>query len=295
MAERPQRRIDRRRIGRVTGMQLRARGTVEGYYSGIHKSPWHGFNVEFAEYREYNPGDDLRYLDWRVLARSDRVFIKQFEAETNLNCYILLDTSGSMDFGTNGQNRLDYGASLAAALTLLFLRQGDQVGLVTFDTELREFIPPRGHARHFRAVVDALERLRPGGDTNLAAVLHDIAERVRRRSMVIVISDFFDDVEEVLTGLQHFRHRRHEVIAFHLLDDAELDFPFDRVTQFEGLEGGERVIVDPRMVAAGYRVALERYLEALRKGCNEKAVEYARMTLSDPFERALSGWLARRG
>lgn len=294
MAPRTERTIDRRAVGRVSRLQLRARHAVEGYYSGIHKSPYHGFNVEFAEYREYTPGDDLRYLDWRVLAKTNDLFIKQFEAETNLSCYILLDASGSMDFSSDGETRLDYGCGLAAALALLMLRQGDQAGLVVFDRSVRQFIPPRGNARHFRAICDSLERVTPGEDTNISAVLHEIAERVRRRSMVIVISDFFDDVEAVLNGLQHFRHRRHEVIVLHLLDEAELSFPFDRVTLFEGLERGEEVVADPRVVAESYRRRLERFLEELRRGCTEKAIDYEQMLLSQPFDQALTSYLGRR-
>jgi uncharacterized protein (DUF58 family) len=291
---RKEREIDRRAVARISRLTLRARLAVEGYYSGIHKSPYHGFNVEFDEYREYSPGDDLRYLDWRVLARSDRFFIKQFEAETNLSCYILLDASGSMDFTTASETRLSYGAGLAAALSLLMLRQGDQAGLVVFDNAVRQFIPPRGNARHFSAIVDALERVKPGADTNIAAVLHEIAERVRRRSMVIVISDFFDDVEALLYGLQHFRHRRHEVIVFHLLDDAELAFPFDRITLFEGMERGEEVVVDPRMVVESYKARFRQFLEALRRGCTEKNIDYERMQLSEPFDKALTAYLGRR-
>lgn len=294
MAPRAERQIDRPTIGRLSRLELRARMAVEGLYSGIHKSPYHGFNVEFAEYREYSPGDDLRYLDWRVLARSDRVFIKQFEAETNLNCYILLDASGSMDFTTVEQTRLDYGACLAAALSLLMLRQGDQAGLVTFDTKPRRFIPPRGNARHFGSIIEALEGLRCGGETSVSEVLHEIAERIRRRSLVIIISDFFDDVEQILRGLQHFRHRRHEVVVLHLLDPAELSFPFDRVTLFEGLERGEQVVADPKIVAEGYRTRMRAYLEAFRRGCTEKNIDYQRMLLSDPYDRALTAYLARR-
>jgi len=294
MPPRREREIDRHAVGSISRLQLRARQAVEGYYSGIHKSPYHGFNVEFAEYREYSPGDDLRYLDWRVLAKSDKLFIKQFEAETNLSCYLLLDTSGSMDFTTNSTTRLDYGASLAAALALLMLRQGDQVGLVTFDTAVRHFIPPRGNARHFGAIVESLESLRPGRDTNVSAVLHEIAERVRRRSMVIVISDFFNNVEDMLRGLQHFRHRRHEVIVLHLLDDAEIDFPFDRITLFEGMERNEQIVADPRLIGDGYRQRFAEYLEEFRKGCAEKNIDYYRMQLSDPFDRALTSYLARR-
>ncbi len=288
------REIDRRAVGKVSRLQLRARLAVEGYYSGIHKSPYHGFNVEFAEYREYSPGDDLRYLDWRVLARADRLFIKQFEAETNLSCYILLDASESMDFTTVGETRLDYGAALAAALTLLMLRQGDQAGLVVFDNAVRDYIPPRGNARHFRAICDTLETIRPGNDTDIADVLHEIAERIRRRSMVIVISDFFDDVDALLSGLQHFRHRHHEVVVLHLLDDAEIEFPYDRITLFEGMERGEEVIVDPRVVAESYRARFRDFLEQLRRGCTEKNIDYERMQLSDPFDRALTAYLGRR-
>lgn len=281
-------------MAKISRLELRARQAVEGYYSGIHKSPYHGFNVEFAEFREYSPGDDPRYIDWRVLARTDRFFIKQFEAETNLSCYILLDTSGSMDFTTARETRLDYGTGLAASLALLMLHQGDQSGLVTFDSAVRAFIPPRGNARHFSAIIETLENLRPGADTNIAAVLHEIAERIRRRSMVIVISDFFDNVDALLNGLQHFRHRRHEVIVFHLLDDAELEFPYDRVTLFEGIERGEEIVVDPRLMAESYRTRFRQFLERLRKGCTEKNIDYERMQLSDPFDRALTAYLGRR-
>ena len=294
MSARAARKIDRSTVGRLSRLGLRARLAVEGLYSGIHKSPYHGFNVEFSEYREYSPGDDLRYLDWRVLARSDRLFIKQFEAETNLNCYLLLDTSGSMDFTTNSQTRLDYGASLAAAFGLLMLRQGDHVGLVTFDNAVRHFIPPRGNSGHFGAIIEALEQVRPGKDTDISSVLHEIAERVRRRSMVIIISDFFDDVERVLRGLQHFRYRHHEVIALQLLDDAELEFPYDRITMFEGMERGEQIIVDPRVIAQGYRVRFGEYLESLRRGCLEKNIDYQRMLLSEPYDRAMTAYLTRR-
>ena len=294
MPGRAERKIDRATVGRLSRLELRARLAVEGLYSGIHKSPYHGFNVEFAEYREYSPGDDLRYLDWRVLARSDRFFVKQFEAETNLNCYLLLDSSGSMDFATNSQTRLDYGACLAAALALLMLRQGDHVGLVMFDDAVRQFIPPRGNARHFASIVEALETVKPGGDTDIAGVLHEIAERVRRRSMVIILSDFFNDVEAMLRGLQHFRHRHHEVIVLHLLDDAELEFPFDRITLFEGMERAEELVADPRIIAEGYRRRFRQYLDSFRRGCTEKNIDYQRMLLSEPYDRALTAFLARR-
>ena len=289
-----ERQIDRRAVARISRLELRARQAVEGYYSGIHKSPYHGFNVEFAEFREYSPGDDPRFIDWRVLARTDRFFIKQFEAETNLSCYILLDASGSMEYTTARETRLSYGAGLAASLALLMLRQGDQSGLVVFDNAVRSYIPPRGNARHFSAIVNALEGIKAGADTNIAAVLHEIAERIRRRSMVIVISDFFDDVDALLNGLQHFRHRHHEVIVLHLLDDAEIQFPFDRVTLFEGIERGEEIVVDARMVAEGYKARLRQFLDRLRRGCTEKNIDYERMQLSDPFDRALTAYLGKR-
>jgi uncharacterized protein (DUF58 family) len=294
MSAKARRTIDRRAVTRISHMELRARKAMEGYYTGIHKSPYHGLNVEFAEYREYVPGDDLRYLDWRVVARSDRYFIKQFDAETNLNCYLQLDCSGSMDFGTTGMTRLDYAASAAAALALLMLGQGDHVGLVCFDSAVRQFIPPRGNARHFHALLETLESVAPGKDTDLPAVLHEIAEQVRRRSLVIIFSDFFDNVEEILNGLQHFRHRRHEVIALHLVDDVEIDFPYDRVTLFEGMERGEELIVDPRVVAEGYRQRFGEFLARIKRGCTEKDIDYELMRLSQPFDRALTSFLARR-
>jgi uncharacterized protein (DUF58 family) len=294
MAAHPQRKIDRRAVERLSHMEFRARLAVEGHYSGIHKSPYHGFNVEFAEYREYSPGDDPRYIDWRALARSDRFFVKQFEAETNLNCYLLLDQSGSMDFEGKLGTRLDHAASLAASMALLMLRQGDHVGLVTFDTKVRHFIPPRGHARHFRVLAESLEHLKAGGDTGIAGVLHEIAERVRRRSLVVIISDFFDNPEEVLRGLQHFRHRRHEVVVLHLVDDTEVDFPFDRVMLFEGMERGEQVVVDPRLIAQDYRHRFGEYLETLKRGCAEKNIDYQRMLLGEPFDKALMAYLGWR-
>jgi uncharacterized protein (DUF58 family) len=289
-----ERQIDRRAVGRVSRLQMRARQAMEGYYSGIHKSPFHGFSVEFAEYREYVPGDDLRYLDWRVLARSDKHFVKQFEAETNLDCYLLLDTSGSMDFSTEGETRLDYGAALAACLTLMMLRQGDQVGLVTFDDAVRNYIPPRGNARHFSAICEQLEGVGPGGDTHISGVLHEMAERIGRRNMVIIISDFFDDVDQVLRGLQHFRHRHNEVIVLHLLDPAEVDFPFDRVTMFEGMEHSEQLVVDPAVMAESYRTKMGRFLDEFMHGCREKDIDYQRMMLSEPFDKALTTYISER-
>jgi uncharacterized protein (DUF58 family) len=294
MASHPERKLDRKAVERLSHLELRARQAVEGHYSGIHKSPYHGFNVEFAEYREYSPGDDPRYLDWRVLARSDRFFVKQFEAETNLNCYLLLDSSGSMDFQGRLGSRLDHAASVAGALSLLMLRQGDQVGLVTFDTKVRSFIPPRGNARHFSVICQALEGLKAGGDTGIAAVLHEIAERVRRRSLVIILSDFFDNPDEILRGLQHFRHRRHEVIVMHLVDDSEIEFPFDRAMLFEGMERGEQVVVDPRVMAQDYRRRFAEYLDSLKRGCASKSIDYQRLSISEPFEAALTAYLGWR-
>ncbi|NQT20970.1 MAG: VWA domain-containing protein [Planctomycetes bacterium] len=199
-----------------------------------------------------------------------------------------------MDFTSEGENRMTYGASLAAALTLLMLRQGDQVGLGVFDKEVRNFIPPRGNARHFGAIVDALEHIQPGEDTNISGVLHQMAERVRRRSMVIIISDFFDDVEPILNSLQHFRHRHNEVIVLHLLDEIELTFPFDRVTLFEGMKRGEEVVIDPRIMAESYRRSFHAHMEGPRRGCTGKNVDYQRMMLSEPFDRALSSYLGKR-
>ena len=212
-------------LSRLTNMELIARLVVEGFISGLHKSPYHGFSVEFAEHRQYMPGDEIRSIDWKVYGKSDKFYVKEYEEETNLKSYLILDMSSSMGYSSGAVSKLEYGSYLVASLAHLMLRQRDAVGLITFDEDITHFIPPRGNTIHIHNILKRLGSLTPGGETDTRKVFHALAERIKRRGLIIIISDFLDDPETILLGLKHFRHRKHEVIAFHLLDPA--DFPVE--------------------------------------------------------------------
>ena len=246
-------------LGRISKLELIARGVVEGFITGRHTSPYKGSSVEFAEHRQYVPGDDIRDLDWRVFGKSDRYYIKQYIEETNLRATILLDASGSMAYAGDHAatvddapvSKFEYGRYLAAALTYLLVNQQDAVGLVSFDTELRRYIPARSGPHHMRVLLQEMADNEPGGETALAPILHEIAERIHRRSLVIIISDLFDDEEQLIEALHHFRYRKHEVVLLHVMADEELTFPFDRWSDFRNLEDqANHEELDPRAVRA---------------------------------------------
>ena len=218
--------LDSRMLARLQGLPLRARSTVEGYLSGVHRSPFHGFSIEFSEHREYAPGDDLRYLDWKVFGRTDKYYLKQFEDETNLVCHLLLDTSESMRYRSDAApcSKLEYAQRAAAALAYLVLHQQDSAGLVTFDSEIRSLVRANSNPSHLKQLLHVMEGASAGRKTSIGPIFHDLAQRLRKRGIVIVLSDLFDDVEVMLTGLKHLRHRRHEVIVMHVLDPAETGF-----------------------------------------------------------------------
>ncbi|MCS5662061.1 MAG: DUF58 domain-containing protein, partial [Dehalococcoidia bacterium] len=236
--------VDKRRylqpemVARLDNMALRARLVVEGYLIGLHKSPYHGFSVEFAEHRAYGPGDEIRHLDWKLYGKTDRYYIKQYEEETNLRSYILLDISKSMTFSSQAVSKLDYGSYLTAALTYLMLNQRDAVSLTIFDEKTQGHVPPRSTQGHLNSVLTRLEQIKSGNDTRIAPTLHELADKIKKRGLVILISDLLDDPEEVLSGLKHFRHRKHEVIVFHLMDSREKDLDFSLRTRFRDLETG---------------------------------------------------------
>jgi len=280
----------------ISGMELRARLVVEGFISGLHKSPYQGFSVEFAEHRQYVPGDELRHIDWRVFGKSDRFYIKLYEEDTNLKCYLLLDASGSMAYGSNKPiTKLWYGSNLAAALTQLMLQQLDSVGLLLFDDEIRRYIPPRSSPRHRKIIFGELETLKPGKRTRVSHIFHDFAERIRRRGLIIVISDLFDDPDAVLTSLQHFRHKKHEVIVFHTLDPYELTFPFERLTMFRDLEGVvPPLLLEPNALKRRYLERLEAFRTKLKRGCREASIDYFEINTAENFGRALTRYLATR-
>lgn len=295
MAETFHKCFDPRTLARLHGLGLRARTIVEGYVSGVHRSPFHGFSIEFAEHREYVPGDDLRYLDWKVFGRTDKYHLKQFEEETNLSCYLLLDVSESMGYcGTGAMTKLDYASSAAAALAYLVLHQQDCAGVVTFDREIRSVVRPASNPSHMQQLLRVMEESSAERKTSIGPIFHELAERFKKRGIVVVLSDCFDDVEPLLKGLAHFRHRRHEVVLLHVLDPAELDFPFDRPTMFRGLEEWPELLVDAGSLRESYLAEFGNYLHELREGCRKHRIDYALLKTDEPIDVALSTYLASR-
>ncbi|MBU0690661.1 DUF58 domain-containing protein [bacterium] len=275
-------------------MQLRARMVVEGFIVGLHKSPYHGFSVEFAEHRPYMPGDTLRNLDWKVFAKTDRFYIKQYEEETNLKCYVLLDVSNSMNFGTTGVTKFQYGSYLAAALSFLMIQQRDAAGLVTYDTDLRSYHPPRSVRTYLNVILSQLENTEPSSETDIGKNLHAVADRIRRRGLIIVISDLLDDPAKILSGLRHFRHDGHEVLVLHTLDPREIDFAFSGDVRFKDLETKDEMATHPWHLRKEYRELIRNFIEQLRRGCREDRIDYHLLNTSKPYDEALIQYLIKR-
>ncbi len=294
--ENSQQYLDPKVLARLKGLQLRARLIVEGYVSGVHRSPYQGFSIEFAEHREYAPGDDLRYVDWKVFGRTDKVYLKQFEEETNQICNLLLDTSESMRYRSGGapMSKLEYAQCAAAALAYLILQQQDSVGLVTFDKEIRALVRPSANPSHLEQLLHVMQESVPERKTATGPIFHDLAERFKKRGLVVVLSDLFDDVESMMAGLKHFRHRRHDVILLHVLDPAELDFPFRRITMFRGLEQLPNVLVEPRALRQAYLREFDRYVNQLKRGGRMHRIDYVQMRTDRSLELALSSYLSSR-
>ena len=286
--------LDPKTLTKITRLDLLARLVVEGYISGLHRSPYHGFSVEFADHREYVPGDDIKHVDWRLYARSDRYYIKEYEEETNLRCTMLLDVSESMKYGSGAVTKKDYGCYLAASLAYLLLQQQDSVGLATFDNELRRLIPPKSTSGHLRVLLEEMEKTGAERKTRMDRVFHDVAERIDRRGMVVVISDLFDDPERVMMGLRHFRHNKHEVIVFHILDQYELEFPFDDMTLFEGLEETGELVTEPRSLRDTYLDEVNGFVSRMKKGCRKYGVDYVQLSTEQHLDVGLSAYLAAR-
>jgi uncharacterized protein (DUF58 family) len=276
-------------------LTLVARNLVEGFLTGVHKSPYKGFSVEFAEHRQYYPGDEIRHIDWRAVAKTDRYYVKEYEEETNLKAYLLVDASGSMAYKGASPAKFQFAQYVAASLAYLMLHQRDAVGLVLHDTHVRAQIKPRATSKHLLQVLKALEEARPGGETALAPLWHQVAEQVRQRSLVVILSDCFGDTGELLRALQHLRHRRHEVLLFHVLAPEEMEFPFRRWTQFRSLElSADRRLVDPQRLRKEYLTNFERFRTELREACGKTQVDYHLIPTDEPVERALGVYLSRR-
>jgi len=281
-------------LAEISRLDLRARQVVEGFVSGLHKSPRKGYSVEFAEHREYVPGDDIRHIDWKLWGREDRWYIKQYEEETNLRCHVMLDMSESMRFGTGPLNKFEYAATAGAALCFLLLKQRDAVGLQLFDEELRATVPLSSNWHNLNNILTLVEPVKPQRKTDLSLPLRDFADRAGRRAMVVVFSDLFAPVETLETGLRLLRHKRHEVMLFHVLDETEITFPFEENTKFLGLEEMPDLIAEPRSLRDGYLEVLGEYLDSVRRLCASMRIDYMMLSTGDRLDKALSGFLAAR-
>lgn len=289
--------FDPSELRKYGGLTLVARNLVEGFLTGVHKSPYKGFSVEFAEHRQYYPGDEIRHIDWRVYGKTDRYYIKEYEEETNLKAYLLLDASGSMSFKSKSNpSKFQYAQYVAASLTYLMLHQRDAVGLVLHDTKLRQLIPAKANSKHLLRIIRVLEHSQPGGETELAPIWHDLAgHQIRRRGLIVILSDCFDDVDRLLKALQHFRHKRHEVLLFHVLAPEEIEFPYHRLTQFRNLEiNGDKLLVDPYRLRNEYLKNFEAFRTQLKDKAGQMKIDYHLLRTDEPVDRALGIYLTRR-
>lgn len=282
-------------VSRLTKLDLIARFVVEGFITGLHKSPYHGFSAEFAEHRQYMPGDSLRFVDWKVFGRSDRLYIKRFEDETNLKSHILLDISGSMGFSDRGiVTKFRYGCILAAALTFLMTKQRDSVGLVTFSDTIKSFVPPRSVKSQLNEIIKVLLASSPDGKTAAGNIFHTLAEQIPVRGLVIILSDLFVEPEEFIHGLKHFRHNGHEVIVFHILDPMELIFDYHHDVRFTDMESGLSLTTQPDHLRDTYHTLISDRIKFLVHAMHNISVDYAQLTTNIPFDRGLSEYLAKR-
>ncbi len=283
-------------LAKIRGLELRARLIVEGYFSGMHRSPYRGLSIEYADHRQYVQGDDVRHIDWKVFGRTDKYYIKQYEQETNLNCVLLVDRSESMSYRSDPAmlSKHEYAASLAAAIAYLALQQRDAVGLACFDETLRRFVRPSNNSAHWKTILAELEGGTDLAKTSIGGVLDELAERLARRTLIFVISDCFDDVDTILRGLKHLRYRRHEVVVCNLWDRAELTFRFKGPTLFDGLEASGRMLAEPGSLRARYLAEVERFRTALQAGCSRLHIDYVTFDTSMALDAALSAYLASR-
>ncbi len=282
-------------LKKISNLQVLARLVVEGFCTGLHRSPHKGFSVEFKQHRPYVHGDEIRHLDWRIFGKTDRFYIREYEEETNLRATILLDASGSMAYGGPDNSKLTYATRLASCLSYLMLQQQDSVGLVTFDTQVRRYIPPRAQTSHLKVLVDELQSTKTGGETELGKVFHDLVPRINRRGLVIILSDCFGDVQNLLSALAHLRHARHEILIFQIWDKDELSFPFRQWTRFDCLEvDGKKHLIDPNHLRAAYLENLERFRADLKQGCHRHRIDLVPMTTDRPYSEALAEYLTVR-
>ncbi len=282
-------------IAKLGNMELKARLVVEGFITGLHRSPYHGFSVEFAEHRQYRPGDEIRHIDWKVFGRTDRYYVKQFEEETNLRSVIAVDSSASMGYASKGLiSKYEYAIYLAAALSYMMIRQRDAVGLALYDTEIRKYLPASSRPSYISEILKALSSAETVNETGTSSSLDKLAEQFKRRGLVIVMSDFFDEPESVINALKHFRHRNHEVLAFHILDPREVDFKFGPGATFKDMETGEELVTQPYQIRKSYAEAVQNFIRDIRSACHHNNIDYHLVDTSMPFDKAMRDYMAKR-
>ncbi len=287
--------LDPEIVSRLKGMEMRARMVVEGFIAGLHKSPYHGFSVEFAEHRQYMPGDNIRDIDWKVYGKSDRFYIKQYEEETNLKGYLLLDCSASMAYRSGDRvSKLDYAGMLCGALSFMMLRQRDAVGLVTFDQKIRRYIPPRSKSGHLHVLLNEIANQTPSATTDISSTLHEMADRIKRRGLVIIMSDLLDESDKIISGLKHFRYNKHEVIVFHILDPRERDFAFPQEAIFKDMETGEEVTTLPYQIKRDFARQVKAFSDEVATACRQSNIDYFPVDTAMPFDKALYAFLSKR-
>ena len=281
-------------INKIDNLFLRARLVVEGFIIGMHKSPYHGFSVEFSEHRPYGYGDEIKYIDWKLWGKTDRFYIKQFEEETNLKCHLILDKSASMNYGSIDITKFDYSKNLSAALIYLMIKQQDAVGLTTFDDKIDLTIPPRSKKGHLNLLLQTMHRAKVGGETNVSSLLHSLAESIHKRGLIILISDLLDDEKKIINGLRHFRHKGHEVIIFHVVDPKEMNLDFDDNINFIDMENDEKLIVDSRQIKSSYNKAFNKFCSYYKNQCLKNNIDYVSLNTTDSLDISLMQYLIKR-
>ena len=281
-------------LSSIDNMALRAKLVVEGYLVGKHKSPYHGFSVEFAEHRTYGQGDEIKHIDWKLYGKTDRHYVKRFEEETNLRSYILLDTSKSMNYKSKNITKLKYGESLTAGLTHLMINQKDAVGLILFDNAIRKYISPKTSKSHKNIIFNSLSKCKAGENTNIQLILDSMAERIKKSGLVILISDLLDDPKNVMKGLNHFRHNKQEVIVFHLLDKQEFNFTFNERTKFSDMETGETITTDPWHIQSSHQYKIKLFINKFKRECGNQKIDYVPIFTDQNFDLALSEYIRKR-
>lgn len=287
--------LDPDTIAQLGNLELKARLIVEGFITGMHKSPYHGFSVEFSQHRQYRPGDEIRFVDWRVYGRTGRYYVKEFEEETNLRAMLAIDTSASMGFASKGNiTKFDYACYLAAAMAMLMIQQRDAVGLTLYNNKIEKFLQPNSKPSYISQILSELENTTPSDTTGTAEALDVLAERIKRRGLVILFSDFFDKQESIIEALRHLRHKRHEVLLFHILDPREIDFDFGAVANFIDLETNEKLVTQPHQIRKSYESTIKQFIDNLKKECIHHKVDYNLITTDVPFDKALLDYVIKR-